>query len=136
MVNDQLVIRWSAAETARAVARGDATCEQVARACLARIAEREPQVGAWQCVNPAQAVAAAQVLDRGPSRGPLHGVPFGAKDIIDTADMPTEYGSPIHAGHRPAKDAACIALSSREGALLHDKTVTTERSTTRREERA
>jgi Asp-tRNA(Asn)/Glu-tRNA(Gln) amidotransferase A subunit family amidase len=126
MVNDHLVIRWSAAETARAVARGEATCERVLRACLARIAEREPQVGAWQYLDPARAIAAAQALDRGPSRGPLHGVPFGAKDIIDTADMPTEYGTPIHAGHRPAKDAACIALSRRAGALLVGKTVTTE----------
>jgi amidase len=126
MVDDHLVIRWSAAETARAIARGELTCEEVARACLARIAEREPQVHAWQYLDPVQAIGAARALDRGASRGPLHGVPFGAKDIIDTADMPTEYGSPIHAGHRPAKDAACIALSRKAGALLLGKTVTTE----------
>src|SRR5918992_5559209 len=105
MVNDHLVIRWTAVETARAIARGEATCEQVVRACLARIAEREPVVQAWHHLDPAQAIAAAQAFDRAPRRGPLFGVPFGAKDIIDSADMPTEYGTPIHAGHRPAKDA-------------------------------
>ena len=126
MVNDHLVIRWTAAQAARAIARGEATCEQVTRACLARIAEREPVVQAWQYLDAKQAVAAARALDRGPPRGPLFGVPFGAKDIIDTADMPTEYGTPIHAGHRPAKDAACISLSRKAGALLLGKTVTTE----------
>jgi amidase len=126
MVNDHLVIRWTAAETARAIERGAVTCEQVTRACLARIDEREPKVQAWQHLDPEQAVAAARALDRGAPRGPLFGVPFGAKDIIDSADMPTEYGTPIHAGHRPAKDAACIALSRKAGALLLGKTVTTE----------
>src|SRR5690606_36413720 len=56
----------------------------------------------------------------------LHGVPFGVKDIIDTADLPTEYGSPIHRGHRPGRDAACVALMRRAGAVLVGKTVTTE----------
>jgi len=98
----------------------------VARACLARIAEREPQVQAWQYLDPQQVIAAARMLDRGSARGPLFGVPFGAKDIIDSADMPTEYGTPIHAGHRPAKDAACIALTRKAGGLLFGKTVTTE----------
>jgi amidase len=42
---------------------------------------------------------------------PLSGLPFGVKDIIDTHDMPTSYGSPIHAGHQPSADAACVALA-------------------------
>jgi amidase len=126
MVDDRQVIRWTAAQVARAVSRGEVTCERVVRACLARIAEREPVVQAWQFLDADQAIAAARAADREPSRGPLHGVPFGAKDIIDSADMPTEYGTPIHAGHRPAKDAACIALSRRAGAILLGKTVTTE----------
>ena len=54
------------------------------------------------------------------------GVPCGVKDIIETCDMPTEYGSPIYRGHRPRRDAACVALSRRAGAVLMGKTVTTE----------
>ena len=60
------------------------------------------------------------------ARGPLHGLPFGVKDIIDTHDMPTSYGSPIHAGHRPSADAACVALAREAGAVMLGKTVTTE----------
>jgi amidase len=53
-------------------------------------------------------------------------VPFGVKDIVDTCDMPTEYGSPIYRGHQPWNDAACVALSRKAGGLLMGKTVTTE----------
>ena len=107
----------TAGAIARAIAAGECSCEDVVRACLDRIAEREPLVRAWEFIDPDLALARARALDRGARRGPLFGVPFGAKDIIDTADMPTAYGTPIHAGHRPAKDAACIALKS--GALAH-----------------
>ncbi len=102
------------------------TAEAVTRACLEHIALREPQVQAWQFLDPALAIEQAQALDAGPVRGPLHGVPVGMKDIIDTADMPTEYGSPIHAGHRPHMDAACVALTRRAGGVIMGKTVTTE----------
>jgi amidase len=116
----------TAIEIARLVAAGEARCEDVVRACLERIAEREPAVGAWQYLDPDYAIAQARALDRSGARGPLHGVPFGIKDIIDTHDMPTEYGSPIYAGHRPAGDAACVALSRKAGGILMGKTVTTE----------
>ena len=59
-------------------------------------------------------------------RGPIHGVPFAAKDIMDTADLPTEYGSPIYKSNRPTADAACVALSRAAGGGLLGKTVTTE----------
>ncbi len=59
-------------------------------------------------------------------RGPLLGLPFGVKDIIDTHDMPTRYGSPIYAHHRPPDDAACVALAREAGAVMLGKTVTTE----------
>lgn len=108
------------------IAAGKTTCEAVTRACLERIAAREPQVQAWQYLNPEQVIAQAQTLDRSSKRGPLFGVPFGAKDIIDTCDMPTEYGSPIYKGHQPRNDAACVALSRKAGGLLLGKTVTTE----------
>lgn len=116
----------SATEIVEAVATGNTTCEAVVRACLDRIAAREPQVQAWQYLSPEQVIAQARALDQSGRRGPLIGVPFGIKDIIDTCDMPTEYGSPIYAGHRPASDAACVALGRKAGGVLMGKTVTTE----------
>ena len=116
----------TATEIVQAVTAGRTTCEAVARACLERIAAREPEVQAWQYHDPEQVIAQARGLDRNGRRGPLIGVPFGLKDIIDTCDMPTEYGSPIYKGHRPASDAACAALSRKAGGVLMGKTVTTE----------
>ena len=71
------------------------------RACLDRIAAREAEVGAWAYVDPDTALAAARAFDQSGRRGPLAGVPFGVKDIIDTVDMPTEWGTPIHKGRQP-----------------------------------
>src|SRR4051812_37773050 len=102
---------WSASEIAEAVNAGKVTCESVTRACLDRIATREQEVHAWAYCDADQAIAAAQELDRRGVKGPLAGVPFGVKDIIDSADMPTEWGTPIHRGRQPARDAACVALS-------------------------
>jgi amidase len=118
--------RLTATEIAGAIRAGETTAEAVTRACLDHIAEREPRVQAWQFIDPELALAQARALDRGSARGPLHGVPVGMKDIIDTADMPTGYGTPIHAGHRPRIDAACVALTRRAGGVIMGKTVTTE----------
>lgn len=117
---------WTASEIAAAVNGGQVTCEDVTRACLDRVAARERQVHAWSHCDPDQAIAAAQQLDRHGAKGPLAGVPFGVKDIIDSADMPTEWGTPIHRGRQPERDAACVALSRKAGGLLLGKTVTTE----------
>ena len=68
----------------------------------------------------------ARELDRGPSRGALHGVPIGVKDIIDTADLPTEMGSEIYKGNRSFSDAACVAIVRAAGAVILGKTVTAE----------
>ena len=81
---------------------------------------------AWVHLDRDFAVAQARECDRSASRGPIHGVPFAAKDIMDTADLPTEYGSPIYKGNRPMADAACVALSRAAGGVLLGKTVTTE----------
>jgi amidase len=116
----------SAREAARRIAAREITAEQLVRACLERIAARESTVGAWIHVDPDAALAQARRLDAGPVRGPLHGLPLGVKDLIDTADMPTGYGSPIYAGHRPRTDAACVALARAAGAVILGKTVTTE----------
>ena len=116
----------TATEIVSHIAAGKTTAEAVARACLDYIAEREPAVQAWQFLDPQLVIKQAQALDRGTARGPLQGVPVGIKDIIDTADMPTEYGTPIHAGYRPHMDAACVALTRRAGGIIMGKTVTTE----------
>ena len=71
-------------------------------------------------------MAQARARDRCPTQGPLHGVPVGIKDLIDTSDMPTSYGSPIYAGHQPAWDAASVALLRRHRRRDLGKTVTTE----------
>ncbi|MGQ9364895.1 amidase [Azospirillum sp. ST 5-10] len=115
----------TALEAARRIADGRLTCEALARACLDRIAAREPEVLAWQHLDPDAALAAARRLDRHGS-GPLKGIPVGVKDNMDTADMPTGYGSPLYAGFRPPRDAAGVALARQAGALILGKTVTTE----------
>src|SRR5262249_12056705 len=81
---------------------------------------------AWAYIDPQQVLADARARDAEPPRSPLHGIPVAIKDIIDTGDMPTEYGSPIYAGHRPRADAACVALLRNAGAVIMGKTVTAE----------
>jgi Asp-tRNA(Asn)/Glu-tRNA(Gln) amidotransferase A subunit family amidase len=117
-----------ARETIRNIADGKTTAEAVTRACLERIAQREDEVQAWAFLDPEAALAGARASDRAPP-APLRGLPVGIKDIMDTADMPTEYGSPIYAAHRPASDAACVALLLAAGAIILGKTVTTEFAT-------
>ena len=104
------LIKLSAVETAAAIEAGETTCEAMTRALLERIEAREEQVGAWEYLDPDAAIAAAKILDGGPSKGLIHGVPVGVKDIIDTRDMPTTHGSPIHKDNRPCTDAPCVAL--------------------------
>jgi Asp-tRNA(Asn)/Glu-tRNA(Gln) amidotransferase A subunit family amidase len=115
-----------AVEAAKKIAAGETTCEAVVRDCLARIEKRDGAVKAWVNFNPELAFAQAHAIDRGAKRGPLHGVPVGIKDIIDTSDMPTEMGSPIYRGHRPTADASCVALIRRAGGVILGKTVTCE----------
>src|SRR5688500_7792758 len=116
----------TAAEAARRIAARELTSEALVAACLERIAQREGEVRAWAHLDRAQALAQARARDREPVRGPLHGVPFGIKDVLDTADMPTEYNSPIYRGHRPRADAAAVALLRRAGCVILGKTATTE----------
>ena len=111
---------------ARLLETGEARAEDIVRACLERIAERDPAVQAWACVDPALALRAARALDRSARRGPLHGIPVGVKDVIDTADLPTAYGSPIYQGYRPGVDAASVAAVRAAGAVVLGKTVTAE----------
>jgi amidase len=118
--------KLSATEIARGIAAKKFTAEDVVRDCLARIEAREPVVHAWATIDPDYALRQARELDRGPSRGALHGVPIGVKDIIDTADLPTEMGSEIYKGNRSFSDAACVAIVRAAGAVILGKTVTAE----------
>ena len=116
----------TAAEAARRIAAGKLTSEALVTACLERIRERERDVQAWIHCDPDAALAQARAIDKARSRGPLAGVPVAFKDIIDTADLPTEYNSAIYRGHRPQTDAACVALVRAAGGVVLGKTVTTE----------
>lgn len=116
----------SAADASAAIAAGTLTSEALTASCLRRIAEREPEVHAWVWLDPEAALAQARARDAEPSRGPLHGIPIGIKDIIDTFDMPTELGCKTFAERRPSVDAAGVAMLRRAGAVILGKTVTTE----------
>jgi Asp-tRNA(Asn)/Glu-tRNA(Gln) amidotransferase A subunit family amidase len=119
----------SATEASRLIAARELSSEELVSACLERIAEREPVVRAWAHLDPDAAITQARERDGQERRGPLHGLPVGVKDVIDTADMPTAYGSPIYAGQRPARDADCVAWLRGAGAVVLGKTVTTEFAT-------
>jgi amidase len=99
---------------------------EVAQDVAARISAGEDAIGAWHWYDSTRLSAEAQRLDSLMQRGPLHGVPVAVKDVIDTADMPTEYGSALYTGNQPPSDASCIALLREAGALLVGKTVSTE----------
>ena len=103
----------SLVETVAAINRGETSCEAVTRACLDRIAAREPVVRAWIDFDPDHALTQARALDATTSSGAptqvLRGIPVGVKDVFDTFDLPSRYGSPIYAAHRPAADAAVVA---------------------------
>jgi len=116
----------SAVEAARRIAAGKIKSEALVRDCLDRIAARESEVLAWAHLDRDAAIAQARAADAAPARGLLHGVPIAVKDLIDTIDMPTAYGSPVYAGHRPAWDAPCVALARAAGGIVLGKTVTTE----------
>ncbi|HEX2646947.1 MAG TPA: amidase, partial [Candidatus Dormibacteraeota bacterium] len=120
------LLSLSARQAAREIAAGRLRAEALVSACLDRIAEREPIVGAWHYLDSEAALATARRADASEPGGPLHGVPIAVKDLIDTVDMPTGYGSAIYEGHRPAVDASCVAIARTAGAVVLGKTVTTE----------
>src|SRR3954451_11300944 len=119
----------SAIEAGRLMGARALSSKELVAGCLERIAAREPEVRAWAHLDPEAALAQARDRDAEAPRGPLHGIPVGVKDIVDTADMPTAYGSPIYAGHRPGRDADCVAWLREAGAVILGKTVTTEFAT-------
>jgi Asp-tRNA(Asn)/Glu-tRNA(Gln) amidotransferase A subunit family amidase len=120
----------TASEAAPRVASGSISSEELTRACLDRIAATEPVVHAFAHLDPEYAVAQARESDAwrrsGKPIGPLHGVPVGNKDIIDTQDYPTECGTALLAGRRPRSDATVVSKLRAAGAIILGKTVTTE----------
>jgi Asp-tRNA(Asn)/Glu-tRNA(Gln) amidotransferase A subunit family amidase len=124
------LIELTATQAAADIARGLISAEEYTRACLDRIAALESDVQAFAHLDPEHALTQARALDRhkaeGGRIGPLHGVPVGIKDIFDTADYPTECGSPVLAGRRPEVDAAAVRKLREAGAVIIGKTVTTE----------
>src|SRR5881409_3785871 len=127
-------LHWlSASDAARLIRDGVVGSAELVQACLARVRETDAQVQAWAFLDPDHALAQARAADElrmsGQPVGALHGVPVGIKDIIDTADMPTENGSVLHAGRTPSRDASVVSLLRAAGAVVMGKTVTTEFAT-------
>jgi Asp-tRNA(Asn)/Glu-tRNA(Gln) amidotransferase A subunit family amidase len=127
---ERALTRLGASEAAAAIRDGQITSEELVDACLARINEVEEDIQAWAFLDPQhardQALAADAARRQGRPLGALHGVPVGIKDIIDTTDMPTEDGTPLHAGRRPHQDAMVVSQLRAAGAIILGKTVTTE----------
>jgi len=123
----------SAGDAAQMIRDGAVTSTELVQACLERVREVDGQVQAWTFLDPEYALSQARAADEartsGRPIGALHGVPVGLKDIIDTADMPTENGSVLHAGRRPSSDASVVSRLRAAGAVIMGKTVTTEFAT-------
>ena len=116
----------TALEALSRIEAGTLTSEALVASCLEWIKDREAVVGAWQYLAPEQALEAARLADKAPPGGLLRGIPVAVKDLYDTIDMPTGYGSPIYTGHRPVADASCVTQMRADGGVVLGKTVTTE----------
>ncbi len=119
-----------ATQAAAAIRNGECSSEELIKSCSARIQALDESVSAWAHFDPEYALMQARAADQyrqtGAVLGPLHGIPVAVKDIFDTEDMPTEYGSRLHAGHTPGHDAAAVAQLRQAGAIIMGKTVTAE----------
>jgi Asp-tRNA(Asn)/Glu-tRNA(Gln) amidotransferase A subunit family amidase len=112
------------------MARGEFSAVDLCEAYIERVALRESGIGAFAFFDESIARTAAGKADQfrktGRSLGSLHGIPVGVKDIIDTADMPSENGTVLDAGRRPGRDAEVVRRLRQAGAIVFGKTVTTE----------
>ncbi|MGE0515539.1 MAG: amidase, partial [Hyphomicrobiaceae bacterium] len=128
------LVELTAAEARDRMVRGDISAEAYTKACLDQIAARDADVEAWAHLDPDYALEQAHALDRqrasGAGTGALHGLPVGIKDIINTADMPTQNGCALFEGFQPENDATCVAVLRAAGAVIMGKTVTTELANT------
>jgi Asp-tRNA(Asn)/Glu-tRNA(Gln) amidotransferase A subunit family amidase len=127
---DHSILDQSACSLVDRMRRGELTAVRTMHAFLERIAALEPKLRAFAYLDPDAALAAAERVDRtraaGGAPGPLHGLPVAVKDIIDTADMPTEFGAELFAGRRPDRDAVIVHRLRAAGAILIGKTVTSQ----------
>ena len=113
-------------QMAREIREGRTTSETIVRSCLDRIDLRENAVGAFACFDKDAVISAARQADQSKPKGPLHGVPFGIKDIIDTDQFPTGWGTTFYDGFQPTRNASCVELFIGAGGIPFGKTVTTE----------
>lgn len=117
---------FTATQAAALIESGSLSSENLVISCLERIAVLEETVGAWIHLDTEAVLAQARAYDQGAHKSPIGGIPVGVKDIIDTYDLPTGYGSPAYSGHTPRSDAACVAAVRAAGGVIMGKTVTTE----------
>ena len=119
--------------SARAIRAAGLSAAETAEAVISMIQAKEPDIRAWAHFDAEAVRAQAAELDARPERGPLHGVPVGVKDVINTKDMPTQHNSARYLGSLPGVDAACVDTLRHAGALIVGKTVTTEFAFTSRD---
>src|SRR5438034_1658258 len=129
-MRDEQPAQLTASEAAQRINQGVLSSEELVQSCLEGIRALEPTVQAWQFLDESHALAQGRAADErrrsGEPVGALNGIPVGIKDIIDTADMPTENGTVLHKGRTPRSDAAVVASLRAAGAVIMGKTVTTE----------
>ncbi len=119
----------SATQAIKALSKREIKATDLLLSCLDRIGQKESLVKAWTSLGKENALSRAKQLDKGAFQGILHGLPIGIKDLYDTYDLPTAYGSPIYANHYPVADAVSVALMRQAGGIILGKTVTTEFAT-------
>ncbi|MCK5167966.1 MAG: amidase, partial [Rhodospirillaceae bacterium] len=123
----------SATEAARAIVAGEASSEELVQDCLKCISDADDTVHAWTSIDAEYVLEQAKASDKhrssGAPIGPLQGVPVGIKDIFDTFDYPTQYGSPLHQDRKTTEDATVVASLRQAGAIILGKTVTAEFAT-------
>jgi Asp-tRNA(Asn)/Glu-tRNA(Gln) amidotransferase A subunit family amidase len=118
--------RMTAAEARAAIASGALGREDIVAAQLERITRLEPEVRAFSWIDPALALRRAREADKQRTGRVLDGLTLAVKDMIDTADMPTQHNSPLYVDHQPAKDAIVVGAARAEGALILGKVDTHE----------
>ena len=122
----QTLNQLSFSQMALQIRTGQVSSEAIMLACIKRIEQREPVVGAFVHYDAQAALVLARKADQCAATGPLHGVPFAVKDIIDTNMFPTGWGTTFYDGYQPSRNASCVELFIRAGAIPFGKTVTTE----------
>jgi len=124
------MIELSATEAIGKIRGGEITSEELVQACLERIEQADGEIEAWAHLEPDYALDQARRLDSqrqaGGPVGPLHGIPVGVKDILDTESLPTENGTVLDSGRQPLKNCRVVSLLEEAGAVIMGKTVSTE----------